>query len=271
MSLAQPKPTPPSSADTQASPGHQDAPNWNLDPQLSGDKDQAKRAFLRLMSHELRTPLNSIIGFAEILSQELYGPLGSPNYVEYAGIIRDSGSKLLNLFNNFIDIVRLEGGSNDYRPSVEPILPIFDEAVAKTRAMATARGVNLDVRAHDENQCASFDPRGLLASLDHLIHNAIDFAAPGDSVVIDAVPIGETGETVEISVFNRGNAPHPDDIERLMRPFEQGSSDHNRIRQGAGLGWAIVRLNASAMGGEFIVQSVEGESLRAILRLKASA
>jgi len=242
-----------------------EAPNWILDPLHSGDKEQGKRAFLRMVSHELRTPLNSIIGFSEILRQELYGPLGSPNYMEYAGIIRESGIKLLNLFNNFLDIIRLDGTTSDLVPTLEPVMSALQEAAHRINPEACARGVRIEVRLIDAEMCAIFDPRGVASCLDHLLHNAIDFTAIGDSIELDAIACDHT---VQISVFNRGPAPDPAEIERLMHPFEQGSSEHNRSRQGAGLGWAIVRLNCLAMGGEFRVVSREGQSLRAILSLK---
>src|SRR3954468_2140796 len=81
----------------------------------AGLEDQ-KRAFLRLVSHELRTPLNSILGFSEILAAELYGPLGAPQYREYAEIIRGSGKKLLRLINQVLEIGRLEGLRMEVRP-----------------------------------------------------------------------------------------------------------------------------------------------------------
>jgi signal transduction histidine kinase len=240
---------------------------WQPAPAATnGDDNAARRAFLRMVSHELRTPLNSIIGFSEILHQQLYGPLGSPNYVEYAGIIQDSGKKLLALFNSFIEIVRLEGGG-DLKPQPNGVLAAFEDAVAKVRGIASARGVHLDIRLLDENLEAWFDPRGLASCLDQLLHNAMDFTAAGDSIELDA---SVRGGMVEVSVFNRGNAPSSADIDRLMGPFEQGSTSAARTRQGAGLGWAIVRLNAQAMGGAFEVESFEGQSLRAILRLKAA-
>lgn len=245
---------------------HTEPVTWSPPAVAEGDSDAARRAFLRMVSHELRTPLNSIIGFSEILRHELYGPLGSPNYVEYAGIIQDSGKKLLTLFNHFIEIVRLEG-SGDLKPEPNLVLHAFEDATAKVRTIALARDVSFRIGLFDENLEAFFDPRGLASALDQLLHNAIDFTAPGDQVELDAV---RTGEMIEISVFNRGDAPDPSDIARLMQPFEQGNAEISRSRQGAGLGWAIVRLNAQAMGGEFALESQKGASLRAILRLKAA-
>jgi len=247
-------------------PAHADSAHWPLDPltgDLAGGDEAGRRAFLRMVSHELRTPLNSIIGFAELMRQEPYGPL-APAYLEYAGIIRDSGTKLLTLFNSFIEIMRLEGGGHGYEPMLDPVLPALEEAAAKLRTVARARGVAIDIRTHDDRMCAVYDPRGLSACLDHLLRNALDFTAPGDAVEIDARP---DGAHVEITVFNRGDAPDPTEIARLMRPFEQGDDTLTRSREGAGLGWAIVRLNAQAMGGTFTVTSRKGESLCASLRL----
>ena len=255
-------------AQPQSQPHSAQAPaHWALDPLtggLAGGDEAGRRAFLRMVSHELRTPLNSIIGFAELMRSEPYGPL-APAYAEYAGIIRDSGAKLLTLFNNFIEIMRLEGGSHGYEPMVEPVLPALEEAAGKLRTAARARGIDLDIRTHDDRICALYDPRGLAACLDHLLRNAIDFTAEGETIELDARP---DGAYIDISVFNRGDAPDPAQIERLMRPFEQGDDTLTRTREGAGLGWAIVRLNAQAMGGLFTVASRKGESLCASVRLR---
>jgi signal transduction histidine kinase len=242
-----------------------EVPNWTLDAAREAENDAGRRAFLRMVSHELRTPLNSIIGFSDVLNQQLYGPLGSPQYVEYAGIIGDSGRKLLTLFNNVLDIVRLEGGQG-LTPMHEPLLPLVEEAIAKVKPLATARGVTLYNRLLDDHLHAWLDPRGLAACLDHLLRNAIDFTAEGESVEINA---RLSDDQVTLSVFNRGNAPDQQDIERLMKPFEQGENAANRGHEGAGLGWAVVKLNAEAMGGSFNVVSRKSEALKAVVRLRA--
>ena len=105
-----------------ATPDPADGPEPSATPRRrrrAGDSraiEHQKLAFLRLVSHELRTPLNSILGFSEILSAELYGPLGAPQYKEYADIIRGSGKKLLNLVNQVLEIGRLEGLELDRAP-----------------------------------------------------------------------------------------------------------------------------------------------------------
>ncbi|HVZ28818.1 MAG TPA: HAMP domain-containing sensor histidine kinase [Asticcacaulis sp.] len=251
--------------DIRPSPdAHKETPNWTLDPRHSEDRDVARKAFLRMVSHELRTPLNSIIGFSEILCQELYGPLGSSNYLEYAGIIRDSGTRLLSLFNNFIEIVRLESGG-DLTPDPQPVLPGLTDAVNKVKHIGAERGVGFHIALRDDGLEAMLDSRGFASCLDQLLHNAIDYTKKGGRIELDA---RRAGDWVEVTVFNHGNAPDPADVDRLMRPFEQGTSDLNRTRQGAGLGWAIVRLNCLAMGGEFHIDTRKGECLKATLRLR---
>lgn len=253
---------------TSASERPAEPTTWAVDPLTGGmkDRDAASRsAFLRMVSHELRTPLNSIIGFSELMRAELYGPLGAPAYVEYAGIIHESGAKLLSLFNSVIEIMRLEGGGHGYEPMLDPVLPALEEATAKLRSQARARGISIDIRTFDDRMCAVYDARALSACLDHLLRNALDFTADGEAIEVDAVA---TGAQVEISVFNRGDAPDPADINRLMQPFEQGDCRLSRTREGAGLGWAIVRLNAQAMGGTFQVTSRKGEYLRASISLQ---
>ncbi|MDC7683571.1 HAMP domain-containing sensor histidine kinase [Asticcacaulis sp. BYS171W] len=230
------------------------------------EPEMGKRAFMRMVSHELRTPLNSIIGFSEVLTHELYGPIGAPQYLEYAGIIRDSGRKLLSLFNDVLEIVRLENESDVLTPEIDAILPHLQDAVRRHRPKAEARGVRIDLAFDDEDLCALFDARGFANCLDHLLMNAIDFTPQGQAVDIT---VRATGHQVDIRLFNPGKAPAPEDVPRLMRPFEQGATEASRTREGAGLGWAIVRLSCKAMGGAFVVESDPDAGLTAILRLKA--
>src|SRR5258708_38318881 len=95
-------------------PAHRGPAEPGEGPRLRGGSlDDQKRSFLRMASHELRTPLNSIIGFSEIISREMAGPLGSPQYKEYAEHVRQTGLKLLRLVNQVLEIARLEGHVTD--------------------------------------------------------------------------------------------------------------------------------------------------------------
>ena len=107
-----------------------------LDVQL----DEQKRSFLRMVSHELRTPLNAVIGFSEIVSSEAYGPLGAPQYKEYAELIRQSGYKLLKLVNQVVDIAKLEGRAMDLDLEPEPLDSALDDAMGGSLRLRSAPG-----------------------------------------------------------------------------------------------------------------------------------
>lgn len=225
-----------------------------------------KRSFLRMVSHELRTPLNSILGFSEILAAELYGPLGSPQYKEYAEIIRDSGHKLLKLVNQVLEIARLEGNTVEWDPRPTPLGGAIEEVLEGFTAELAAHQVSADVAAEPLPTIMA-DERGLRTVLSGLVHNAIVFSPPGGTVRIAATA---ADDMVEIEIANSGDAPDPDDLPRLLMPFEQGENALTRRAEGAGLGLPICALTCQAMGGRVTLSSVKGQSLTARVRLPAA-
>jgi signal transduction histidine kinase len=219
-----------------------------------------------MVSHELRTPLNSILGFSEILAAELYGPLGSPQYREYAGIIRDSGHKLLKLVNQVLEIARLEGNAVEWDPRPEPLAAAIDEVLTDFASAMAERQVTAEV-AGGPLPAVMADERGLRTVLSALIHNAIVFSPPGGVVRIAARAIEEA---VEIEIANACDAPAAEDLPRLLLPFEQGENALTRSAQGAGLGLPICALTCQAMGGRLTLSSEPGQRLTAHVRLPAA-
>jgi len=245
-----------------------DGPTDRAQARLDAAADELKRSFLRMVSHELRTPLNSILGFSEILNAELYGPLGAPQYKEYAGIIHDSGQKLLRLVNQVLEIARLEGRTMEFTPRPEPVELALDDVLATLKPELTARTVTVRIDHHSEPPSVTADPRGLRSLFYHLLHNAVVFSPEGGEVFvrIDPTPDG----MVNISIEDRGEGVDPDQIPRLMAPFEQGENALTRTVEGAGLGLPIADLNARAMGGRLRLVSKPGDGLTAIVRLPAA-
>jgi signal transduction histidine kinase len=226
--------------------------------------EEGKRSFLRKVSHELRTPLNSILGFSEILATELYGPLGSPKYKEYAEIIRDSGQKLLNLVNQVLELARLENRAIDWDLRAEPLEAALEEVVAGLTAEAEARRVQVEVADRDELPVVTADPRGLRTVLSGLLRNAIVFSPPGSAVRIAAE---RSPGAVELTIVNPGEPIPPDDLARLLTPFEQGQSVLTRSTEGVGLGLAICALTCQAMDGRLELAAPEAGGLIARVRL----
>jgi signal transduction histidine kinase len=227
--------------------------------------DDRKRSFLRLASHELRTPLNSILGFSEILASELYGPLGAPQYREYAEIIQGSGQKLLKLVNQVLEIARLESRTQalDLRP--EPLEPAVDEVIFALKDELASHGVSVRVIGRGEMPLVLADPWGLRTVLTNLIQNALVFSPPGGEVRVRAAALERR---VDICVEDDGEGVDPADLPRLMQPFEQGENALVRRTEGAGLGLAICELTCRAMGGRLKLHCKPGSGLTATVRLK---
>ena len=236
-------------------------------PSRSMAQDEARRSFLRMVSHELRTPLNSILGFSEILATELYGPLGAPQYKEYAEIIRTSGSRLLKLVNQVLEIARLESGSMDLELVPESLDNALDDALGALREDLAARGVAVLVEGQGALPSVRADARGLRSVLTNLLQNAITFSPDGGIVRVRA---DAGARYVDISIIDQGAGVDPAEIPRLLRPFEQGENALTRRSEGAGLGLPIVELLCTAMGGRLRLVSAAGEGLTAQVRLPAA-
>jgi signal transduction histidine kinase len=228
--------------------------------------DEQKRSFLRMVSHELRTPLNSILGFSEILTSELYGPLGASQYKEYAGIIHDSGQKLLKLVNQVLEIARLEGRALEFDLASEPLDAALEDVLRGLAGEIAARGTRIQV-AEEALPAVHADYRGLRTMLTQILANAVAYGPEGGMVDISA---RRDGGHVEIIVRDRGQGVDPREIPRLMAPFQQGDTALTRSSEGAGLGLPIADMTCRAMGGRLRLAPAEGGGLEAQIRLPAA-
>jgi signal transduction histidine kinase len=228
------------------------------------DEDEAKRSFLRMVSHELRTPLNSIIGFSEIISCELYGPIGETRYRDHAALVRESGLKLLRLVNQIMEIARLEAGAADLDLHPEALVPAVDDAISPFMAEARARNIDIRVEAEDGLPAALADSRALRTILTNLLQNAVTYSPDGQDITVS---MACRRGSICIRVRDEGQGVDPSQLSRLMRPFEQGEAPLTRRSEGAGLGLAIVRLLCRAMNGALRLESAVGAGFTATVRL----
>lgn len=224
-----------------------------------------QRDFVRLVSHELRTPLNAIIGFSEILTQEAFGPLGSPEYKDYAEIILASGLRMLRLVNQVMEIAKLQSGADELVLGGEALDEVFEDVAKSTAAELSLRGLTLKRAVPDPAPVALADARAIRTAIVNLLQNAAAFAPEGGEIRLTG---RLCGPLVQIEVADDGEGLDPVDLARLMRPFEQGEHALVRRTGGAGLGWAVVRAMTEAMGGRFEVHTAPGEGLAATLSFR---
>lgn len=227
---------------------------------------EQKRSFLRMASHELRTPLNSILGFSEILSSQLYGPLGDERYREYADVIRGSGVKLLKLVNQLVDMARLECGETTCERAPEAVEPLVRDLLEDAAGEIATRDLQVQTTGLAD-AVAIADERALRSALSALVTNAVVFSPAGGVIRITATV--QAGE-LEIVVANDGEGFDPADLPRLKRPFEQGENARALRYEGAGLGLAICDLACRAMSGRLELVSARGQGFSAKVVLPAN-
>ncbi len=231
---------------------------------LETSMDETKRSFLRMVSHELRTPLNSVIGFSEIIGGELHGPISDPRYKAHAQVIRESGLKLLKLVNQVLEIARLDAGTAELDLRPEAPATAVQAVVRSLRAEADARSIDIAVTLDDAAPLVMADARGLETVLSNLLQNAITFSPEGGVV---EVRVRTARASVLFEVRDQGEGVAPQDLHRMMRPFEQGENALVRRAGGAGLGLSIVSLLCREMGGALALRSSPGKGLTARVRL----
>jgi signal transduction histidine kinase len=225
----------------------------------------AQRDFVRMVSHELRTPLNSIIGFSEILTRELFGPLGAPQYKDYAEIIMTSGQRMLRLVNQVVEIAKLQSGAEDLDLVAEPLDTVFEDVARTVAADLDVRGLTLKCALPEPAPTALVDARAIRTAVVNLLQNAAAFAPEGGEIRLTG---RLQGPLVQIDVADDGEGLDPAQVARLMHPFQQAEHTLVRKTDGAGLGWAIVRALSEAMGGRFEVVTAPNAGLTATLSFR---
>jgi two-component system, cell cycle sensor histidine kinase DivJ len=228
------------------------------------EASRAKTEFLANMSHELRTPLNAVIGFADILSGEMFGKLSEARYREYARLIHESGKHLLNVVNDILDISKVEAGK--FRLVKEPV--DVGALVALScdimRHAAEQRSLALIAEVAPGLPLLPTDRRTCKQMLLNLIANAIKFTDPGGVVRVSA---RETQGDIELSVADNGIGIAKQDLPKLGNPFVQANNAYGRAGHGTGLGLSVVSGLAELHGGRLVLESTLGQGTTATIIL----
>jgi signal transduction histidine kinase len=212
-----------------------------------------KTIFLTSMSHELRWPLNLIIGYSQILSRQMAGPV-SDMQEEYLSYVLDAGNHLLLLITDILDLARIEEGIEKLELGDFWLPETLGHAVQMLRETANRKELSIDVAVSEEVGMVEADQRRVRQMVFNLLSNALKFTPPGGSVGVKA---RYSGELVEIAVHDTGVGIDPEDHSRIFEPFQQAKNAKG-MGEGTGLGLSLVKRWAELHGGHIEVDSQPG-------------
>ena len=236
--------------------------------ELAEGASKAKSIFLANMSHELRTPLNAVLGFAEIIRDELFGPLGDERYKGYVRDIHDSGKHLLNVINDILDLAKVEAGhlKLDEQPvDVANILAACERLMADT---AELRGIRFDVSYPGGAVTLCLDATRLRQILLNLLSNAVKFTRRGNGVVLGTGWAADGGFFFRVT--DQGIGMSPEDVVKALQPFQQIDSSLSRRYEGTGLGLSLTKSLVELHGGTLSIESRLGQGTMVTAAFPAS-
>ncbi|MCK6453375.1 MAG: MASE1 domain-containing protein [Alphaproteobacteria bacterium] len=223
---------------------------------VAEETSRIKSQFLATMSHDLRTPLNSIIGFAEMLRSEPWGPLGSRRYHEYIGHIHDCGQLLLRLMNNILDLSKIEAGRRDIVPELLDWRMVVDHCLQLVAKEAAEKGIAINATA-DPDVTVYADDLAFRQILLNLLSNAVKFTPRDGRVVLRLSPAIDGG--VVLRVADTGIGMDAEGVKTALEPYSQVHKPVPLREPGTGLGLPISARLAELHGGSLTIDSTPGK------------
>jgi signal transduction histidine kinase len=216
--------------------------------------NRAKSDFLANMSHELRTPLNAIIGFSEMMEREVLGALGNEQYRAYVGDIHASGTHLLQIINDILDLSKAEAGKLTLDEAVFDVRDAIRSVSHLTSVRIREAGLTENVDIPADVPLLRGDERKTMQIVLNLVTNAIKFSPDGGH--IDIICRADPASGLSITVADTGIGIASDDLGRVLEAFEQADSSLSRKQQGTGLGLPLVRAMMELHDGTFELTSI---------------
>lgn len=237
--------------------------NELLNAAIAKARDEAERAnqmkstFLANMSHELRTPLNAILGFSEIIATQGLGAAAQDRYSDYARDINASGTHLLNLINDLLDIAKIEAGKLKLTIEQLDANAILAQALKLIEDRAREKGLELHLNCDPAVKLLA-DERGFKQIAINLLSNAVKFTDSGSI----SVQLENASDGAKLIVEDTGRGVPRDHIDQIFRSFEQIDNQYARANGGTGLGLTLVRALAELHGGTCRLESEVGKGTR---------
>ncbi|MFQ5563726.1 MAG: PAS domain-containing sensor histidine kinase [Parvularculaceae bacterium] len=233
----------------------------------SAERAQAEAAaradLLADLSHEMKTPLNSILGFADAMREETFGPLGCEKYDEYVNLIHGSGKHLMSLITTVLDLARIEADRYALKPEIANAGALARECVEMIRLDAEKAGLAVKTDVAPNIPDSLLDARAVRQILLNLLSNAVKFTGEGGITVT----VRAEGDALQLDVKDTGVGMSAEQIAGLGARFTAVQGDGVRGAKGAGLGLSLAFALAELHGGALTLESAPGEGLLARLRL----
>jgi signal transduction histidine kinase len=218
--------------------------------------DKLKAEFVSVASHELKTPINVILGYLQLLQEDVYGPL-SPKQREICGTLSAQAQSLSRLVRHLLDVSRFEAGAGRLDPRPMPLAPFLGELESAFRVLALQRGVRFHVeRAGEVPETVVWDEDRVNEVLGNLLSNAFKFTERGGTVTLAV--IGEPGR-VRVDVRDTGAGIPAEHLPHIFEKFFQADNQGSASAKGTGLGLAIAKSIVDAHHGTIAVDSRPGE------------
>lgn len=225
----------------------------------------AKSRFLAMMSHELRTPLNAVLGFSDMIRSDLTAPPYNPQARHYAELIHSSGTQLLRIITDILDIAQLADEHVELRESRVRIDELIYRCAERVRNRADDKSIALDVHISTSRTYLLVDEKRINQAVTNVLDNALKFTDRGGSVRL-AVS-GCNGSGIHIEVEDTGMGMSPDDIARAFEPFGQVDNGPSRKLDGVGLGLPLSRAFVERHGGALTIDSAPDQGTRVCISI----
>lgn len=229
--------------------------------------NKAKTDIMANMSHELRTPLNAIIGFSETMKHSVFGPLGSPQYMEYADYIHSSGTHLLQLINDILDVSSVDAGKLRLKEEPSDVAELCAAAARIVSPKAAETGVAIHPIATRNLPLLMADPLRIKQIFINLISNAVKFTPKGGTVMCDA-DITDNGDMV-VTVTDTGIGMDKEGLAKALEKFGQVDSSLSRKHEGTGLGLPLTKGLTELHDGAMEIDSAPGHGTTVTLTFPA--
>ncbi|WP_048041175.1 CHASE4 domain-containing protein [Methanosarcina mazei] len=223
--------------------------------QVAEIANRTKSEFLANMSHELRTPLNSIIGFSDLLCDQIYGKLNEKQ-LKYANNISKSGKHLLNLINDILDLSKVEAGKMELDYREFELTDRLNSVKSLLSPIAARKNIKIEINVDKDLTTICADEARFVQIMYNLVDNAIKFSFENNPVRIEA---RRKGEFLETTVTDIGIGIKPEDQHKLFQPFSQVAAFSSKKFQGTGLGLSLVKQIVNLHGGYVWFRSIPGE------------